>query len=110
MKSTAIEGLDSTNPEESKIVVLITDDSPSRSSEIKEPFDIISTKNTNAEPRDGDGVSVRWSIDRQSYTGTDESDSWSFMLWSQHGRQYIQYDDCDTEQLNMTREAWRFND
>ena len=59
MKSTAIEGLDSTNPEESKIVVLITDDSPSRSSEIKEPFDIISTKNTNAEPRDGDGVSVR---------------------------------------------------
>ena len=104
MTSTAIEELDNANPDDSDTAGLITDDSPSSPSQIKEPNDDdFSTENPNAEPSVGDKVSVLWPLDAKFYPGTVMSEA-------QDGSRHIQYDDGDTEQLDMTTEVWRFQD
>ena len=103
MMSTAIEEIVNTNPNESETPGLITDDSQSRSSEIKAPIDDdFSTENLKAELSVGDRVSILWPLDEQFYPGTVESEA-------QDGRLQIHYDNGDTEQLDMKKEVWRFN-
>ena len=102
MASTSIDEIVESNQDESEGI--ITETSPSRSSEIKETIDDdFSTENSNAEPSVGDRISVLWPLDDHFYPGTVESEA-------QDGLLHIQYDEGDTEQLDMTKEVWSFND